>query len=165
MSNFSNTAKNTQKVPKYTLFGDILVILPQYNLFAASSVQWRDLFLLQFNVIAIKIDENIKSKHYCKSTSPKTFKFSYIKPDFWYLMLFVPPFFHIFISIFHFENLNELSSSKWVSRYAWIEHRKSNFKYLQIWLLLALFGYFWDWKMLSGNSANMRSLILHDKGA
>ena len=142
-----------------------MVIFPQYNLFPASSVQWRDWVLLHFNENAISIDGNIKIETLWWIYITQTFKISYIKPTFYCFNAFHAQFFHNFISIFHFDNSNELSSSKWVSRYAWTEHRWSNFKYLQIWLFLALFGYFWDWKMLSGNSANMRSLKLHDKGA
>ena len=137
---FQIKPKSPKKYQNILFLEAFLVIFPQYNLFLATSVQWRDWILRQFNEIAINIDGNIKIKTLWCIYITQTFKISYIKPNFCCFNAFHAQFFHNFISIFHYDNSNELSSSKWVSIYAWTEHRWSNFKYLQN---LAIFGTFW----------------------
>ena len=51
-------------------------------------------------------------------------------------------------------HLKGLSTSKRVHWNAWNKHSELNFKYFEIWLFFALFGYFWDRKWLHDNTGN-----------
>ena len=119
-SNLSNKAKNIQKVPNYAHFGGIFGNSFPLQLVCClfCSFKWLIFALIQYN--CNRINKYIKIRTLGSSHIIKTFKNSYIQPNFCSFYAFYAQIFHVFIQTFHFDNSNELFSSKWVNRYAWV---------------------------------------------
>ena len=94
----------------------------------------------------------------------KTFKFLLKRPKKCGFWTFSDKLYHPFDSEWLFINFDELSRWKIVERSVEINCSKSNSRNIQKWLFLALFGYFWDWKCLHDNSAQLLLLKLYHNG-
>ena len=85
-------------------------------------------------------------------------------PKYCCLCTFSDKLYHSFNSEWLFINFDELLYWKVVQRRPDIIRSRSNSRYFQKWLFLALFGYFWDWKWLYDNSAQLFELNLYQNG-
>ena len=84
----------------------------------------------------------------------RTFKLPCLKLNGCCLGNYFALFWNLFNSKWLINNLNGLSLSTRVLWYEEIKHKELDFRYFEIWLFLAIFGYFWDWKWLHDNTGN-----------